>query len=87
MTANLELCKELYEVSGWKDTHSSHRPTPSNSHDNYRVIDMAPNIPTDIPAYDLGYLLRKLPQCHETNLEHTYLKRMTSGEEKPGDRV
>lgn len=59
--ASLELSKELFELSGWKDTHFSYRATPSNSGKDYRVIDISPNIQQDIPAYDLGYLLRKLP--------------------------
>ena len=57
--ASLELCKELYEVSGWKNTeyfYSSenkvHR-TQIEDDDFYGEI---------WPAYDLGYLLRKLPQ-------------------------
>lgn len=57
--ASLELCKELYELSGWKDTLLEHK-----SYDNGETL----TLPYDddsgkkyfCPAYDLGYLLRKL---------------------------
>lgn len=67
--ASLELCKELYEVSGWKnpkagvfEIEKAWRPTPLMSGDNYRLINIGPNTPEDIPAYDAGFLLRKLPR-------------------------
>lgn len=41
--ASLELCKELYELSGWK------------------TETMSMGLHQNAPAYDLGYLLRKLP--------------------------
>lgn len=44
--ASLPLCKELYELSGWDGVTQYHS-----------VADA----PDNIPAYDLGYLLRKLP--------------------------
>lgn len=43
--ASLELCKELYELSGW------------DNREQYHYIDGSP-----VPAYDFGYLLRKLPE-------------------------
>lgn len=64
--ASLELCKELYELSGWFGTYA-----------NYYLIDgigsLRPAIKTEdswpgnqlvleAPAYDLGYLIRKLPE-------------------------
>lgn len=42
-SASLELCEELYELSGWVDT------TYFDKDGKYQF------------AYDLGYLLRKLP--------------------------
>lgn len=54
--ANLELCKELYELSGWKvpaiEPFSS-RPDPYVHYDNGQFVCY---------RYDLGYLLRKLPK-------------------------
>lgn len=60
--ASLELCKELYEFSGWDGASYIHECLPNKSYvttlsahsmehykDNYYY-----------PAYDLGYLLRKL---------------------------
>ncbi len=55
--AKRDLCKELYELSGWID----------NSHTFFEALDnvweAAQRDDDDdaIPAYDLGYLLRKLP--------------------------
>jgi len=67
--ASLELCKELYELSGWDDTYftymhsqwqqggkTQHRHRLTHTTANKRSTD-----PLNIPAYDLGYLLRKLP--------------------------
>lgn len=65
--ASLELCKELYELSGWKpdeghwynDMYAEGEvklvrfPVPYRNNGRANVI---------IPAYDLGYLLRKLPE-------------------------
>jgi len=64
-TANLELCKELYELSGWE---------PPKVGDHYLIWKrfQKGNFPSltlvfgsdkshICPTYDLGYLLRKLP--------------------------
>ena len=50
-TASLELCKELYELSGWVDTEICH-----HEYEDGNTLPITHN-----PAYDLGYLLRKLP--------------------------
>ena len=53
--ASLELCKELFELSGWGETEHMHwRPTPMGDLDPNKGIAIC-------PAYSLGYLLRKLP--------------------------
>lgn len=46
--ANLELCKELYKLSDWTDTPDR--------------WDAKKSWPIALPKYDLGYLLRKLPE-------------------------
>lgn len=60
--ASLNLCKELYELSGWNKPTDGSLPrfyyagngevygAESWNHEDF-----------DCPAYDLGYLLRKLP--------------------------
>lgn len=54
--ANLELCKELYAVSGWEADYWY-----DWNHGSPTVEDMKLS-ESNIPAYDLGYLLRKLPK-------------------------
>ncbi|MFB9654784.1 hypothetical protein [Pseudarthrobacter oxydans] len=58
--ASLELCKELYELSGWTGTHAVWHDdtTLSPLACEYEDITVAIHF---TPAYDLGYLLRKLP--------------------------
>lgn len=58
--ASLENCKELYELSGWDETdktwNSFHGDPPE-------VVFTNRSIGTILhPAYNLGYLLRKLPR-------------------------
>lgn len=63
--ASLELCKELYELSDWEDTRDDWY-----KQDGYGA-DLVPSTTSAqfgtherfelFPAYDLGYLLRKLP--------------------------
>lgn len=51
--ANLDLCRELYELSGWTDN------------DHHRYLGEG----EEIPAYDLGYLLRKLQPFNAADLQ------------------
>lgn len=85
--ASLELCKKLHGLSGWHDTEDVWAV-------NY-FLDEAPRLDWSlqsrsqsigyprgkiIPAYDLGYLLRKLPES--TQLRKT---KQTEGRgRKPG---
>lgn len=59
-TASLELCKELYELSGWDDTYGELSPKghwwPRGEFLEFHTGSKEK--PT--PAYDLGFLLRKL---------------------------
>jgi hypothetical protein len=69
--ASLELSKQLWELSGWGEigTHSSRNPYfywVDRSHDDreHELNYGGGSIPSDgdiYPAYDAGYLLRKLP--------------------------
>jgi hypothetical protein len=57
--ASLELCKELYELSGWHETDFVWADHGKDSFTMYNLTaKRADHYP---PAYDLGYLLRKLP--------------------------
>lgn len=64
--ARKDLCAELFKVSGWKDTnmysytdirlrHVTHYEYSKHGGWWYSGTDA-------LPAYDLGFLLRKLPQ-------------------------
>ena len=56
--ADKELCKELYELSGWDETGYEY-----SLYDNsvIQVVGKATGSPKFVVAYPLGYLLRKLP--------------------------
>jgi hypothetical protein len=64
-TASLEVCKELYKMSRWKDTDYFHQFIEySDLSTGYYLTNptvAAPLHANAYPAYDLGYLLRKLP--------------------------
>lgn len=67
--ANLENCKRLYELSGWKDTDFGWL-----AHSDWETGDWSHEL-TKLEkkrwvagAYDLGYLLRKLPAVYEEHL-------------------
>jgi hypothetical protein len=55
--ASLELCKELYELSGWQGTNVSWY----EQNGKYRLKQYSTKTYEGVPAYDLSYLLRKLP--------------------------
>lgn len=59
--ASLDLCKQLFELSGWGDC--------AFVYEDGETIALygTPNQNMPItPAYDLGYLLRKLPETVES---------------------
>lgn len=76
--ASLELCKELYELSGWDDLQfmwywhlGVGRKVHHREIGNYKLGSPI------ISAYDLGYLLRKLPDVmHSLAYEVTYRLQM-----------
>lgn len=67
--ASLELCRELCELSGWYDQTWwwNYDFAPNGKSYEWRAepsmlrFESQP-VHTSIPAYSLGYLLRKLPQ-------------------------
>lgn len=68
--ANLEMCKELYELSGWgfDDSYTYWIVTPNATGTMERRN--ARDFDDRIPAYDLGYLLRKLPKHHNFGMPY-----------------
>lgn len=72
--ASLELCKELYELSEWEPCDSRDTVTLRyRSADVYLLVGVEQDT---IPAYDLGYLLRRLPDFELGNrlqlVKHTF---------------
>lgn len=60
--ASLNLCKELYELSGWNGTEKCWATDgDSNYLSNYPNANLGHEEALVAYAYDLGYLLRKLP--------------------------
>jgi hypothetical protein len=62
--ASLELCKELLELSGWEDTYFWWDKDEQRVPEKQMVVQAGKIFADDTPAYDLGYLLRKLPHKH-----------------------
>jgi hypothetical protein len=64
-TASIELCKELFTLSKWELQDCAVYALSGESKIFRFVRSPSPNVISMdyyIPAYDLGYLLRKLPQ-------------------------
>lgn len=64
-TASLELCKELYELSEWRNTelywYQDWLMQTRDHQNSWQIGHLGQADETTFPAYDLGYLLRKLP--------------------------
>lgn len=63
-TASLEICKELYQVGNgaWDETEKVWCPySIDGGLTEQWQLETRVGQPYDWPAYDLGYLLRKLP--------------------------
>lgn len=75
MHASLELCKELYELSGWGETLAYYEQSdgipPGEPYIVYPELIKqyglwgTQEVKVRTPAYDAGYLLRKLPRVIE----------------------
>ena len=59
--ANLELCKELFEISTWSSTEK-YWYQDWILQNSWKVGHLGQAHEKNYPAYDLGYLLRKLPK-------------------------
>lgn len=71
-TASLELCKELYELSGWESGEWWVIRQGQQITSSVKIASGYNNVTSEVdgticPAYDLGYLLRKLPAVDEHN--------------------
>ena len=76
--ANIELCQELYDLSGWLtgiDGYCYVSPTGEKRSFEVRLLKDTENDRARIyPAYDLGYLLRRLPPGNVlTSLENEWI--------------
>lgn len=69
--ANLELCKELYELSAWDDCWLCYVEDPASIVVVDRDYADAHDANKYAPAYELGFLLRKLPQFTDTKHRFT----------------
>lgn len=65
--ADLELCKELFKMSGWGMTDFYY---DAENELTTQEIALSMHPTKNCPAYDLGYLLRKLPR-------HLVIKKQT----------
>lgn len=74
--ASLELCKELHELSGWGEEVTQYHWYANEIGGGFTLIHTteAPFYSSDVyhPAYDLGYLLRKLPvSVRDKQMKHS----------------
>lgn len=62
--ARVDLCKELYELSGWNETSFVHECLPDGTYHTtlYRELIQIYTRNHYYSAYDLCYLLRRLPK-------------------------
>jgi hypothetical protein len=75
--ANRNLCQELYELSGWSEAEFWYAETVGEAPGNWTignnrlVIGMTGG--QQLPAYELGEVLRKLPEKIYANDRYYYL--------------
>lgn len=92
--ASQDLCEELYELSGWYMTHYIWRYYPDDMEERMPAesVQTFTNIrPEDYqhtdhqyhPAYDLGYLLRKLQSSGFDHVNLVITRRSTVGVTSP----
>lgn len=69
-TANLENCKKLYELSKWTRDCWWYENKPVYIDSDF----IRQKLSADLPAYDSGYMLRKLPEGISTSTASLELK-------------
>lgn len=79
--ADFDNCKELHELSGWLNDHPSQAIWVEYADDTQMLWasptpDHTEEVLQTIPAYDLGYLLRKLP----TDIEEAQFVNIGTGD-------
>lgn len=69
--ASLENCKELYELSEWRDCEWQYWNGEANNDISEITLEWGYGNYGDncAPAYDAGFLLRKLPRVLETDFK------------------
>ena len=72
--ASLELCKELYELSGWSNTDNYHCLMATTPKESWVVLDRAASKIRNYPAYDYIYLLNKMPMGHPVSKIYAELR-------------
>lgn len=61
----LDTCKQLHKVSGWEDTEYSWWVMQWGETEKHPTDTSIAHAFIEVPHYDLGYLLRKLPDTVE----------------------
>lgn len=76
--ASLDNCRELYELSGWEDCYWWYNSLKGeNPIVATRRLSTKKLVWATIPAYDAGYLLRKLPERTDDIRDTVLLGRAT----------
>lgn len=72
-TASLDLCKRLYELSGWGGTVYGWHDTTLGQGKLPNYVAMSGYLAKEISAYDLGFLVRKLPTGYQLVISLTII--------------
>jgi len=68
---SLELCKELYNLSGWDKTYLVWAVANEGDYAPWLRPGVGNNSAyTELPAYDLGYLLRKIQVAFGVSIKY-----------------
>jgi hypothetical protein len=73
--AGLELCKTLHELSGWRGTYAWYMKFGGHLGKEMRWT-LGTEATGDFPAYDCGYLIRKLQPEIRLHPDYGYAERI-----------